>query len=73
MARHSKWHNIRVHKGKQDAIRGKAFAIHSKLISLAAQRGSDPDKNPFLTEMIENAKKEGFPKENIERAIRRGA
>lgn len=73
MARHSKWHNIRVHKGKQDKIRGKTFAIHSKLISLAAQRGADPSKNPYLEEAILNAKKDNVPNDNIDRAIRRGA
>jgi YebC/PmpR family DNA-binding regulatory protein len=72
MARHSKWHNIKVRKGVQDKIRGKTFTIHAKLIALAAQRGGDPDKNPALTEAIFNAKKANVPADNIDRAIKKG-
>lgn len=53
--------------------RGKVFSIHAKLIALAAQRGSDPLKNPHLADAIAAAKKGNVPAENIERAIKRGA
>ncbi len=72
MARHSKWHNIRIRKGAQDKIRAKKFTIHAKLVALAASRGGDPDKNPALAEAIENAKQDNVPADNIARAIRKG-
>lgn len=53
--------------------RGKVFSIHAKLIALAAQRGSDPLKNPHLADAITAAKKDNVPADNIERAVRRGA
>lgn len=73
MARHSKWHNIKVRKGAQDRARSKTFTVHSKLIALAAQRGGDPSKNPHLLEAIEKAKKDNVPADNIERAVRKGS
>lgn len=73
MARHSKWHNIKVRKGAQDKIRGKIFTIHAKLIALAAQRGGDPEKNPHLAEAIFNAKKANVPSDNIDRAVKKGS
>lgn len=71
MARHSKWHNIKVRKGKQDTIRGKTFTIHAKLIALAAQKGGDAEKNPHLLDAINNAKADNVPADNIERAVRK--
>ncbi|MDD2486915.1 MAG: YebC/PmpR family DNA-binding transcriptional regulator [Candidatus Gracilibacteria bacterium] len=59
-------------KALVNALRGKTFTIHAKLISLAAQKGGDPDKNPTLHEAIEKAKKDNVPSENIARAIRKG-
>ncbi len=53
--------------------RGKVFSIHAKLIALAAQRGSDPLKNPHLADAIAAAKKDNVPADNIDRAVRRGA
>lgn len=71
MARHSKWHNIKHRKAAQDAQRGKVFSLHSKLISIAAQWWSDPEKNPGLAEAISKAKIANVPNDNIDRAIKR--
>jgi YebC/PmpR family DNA-binding regulatory protein len=74
MAGHSKWKNIRIRKGKQDAIRGKLFTKLAREIIVAAKLGGgDPEKNPRLRVAIEKAKESSLPKENIERAIARGS
>ncbi len=73
MAGHSKWHNIRHQKKKEDKRRAKLFSKLSRRISVAAREGGgDPDKNPDLRMAIEKAKDNNMPKENIERAIKRG-
>lgn len=72
MSGHSKWHNIQARKGKQDAIRSNQFSKVSKLISIAARGGGDPDANFSLRLAIEKAKEVGMPKDNIERAIKKG-
>ncbi|HHG73995.1 MAG TPA: YebC/PmpR family DNA-binding transcriptional regulator [Persephonella sp.] len=73
MAGHSKWHNIRHKKAKQDAKRGQLFTKLLREITVAAkQGGSDPEFNPRLRIAIEKAKKANMPIENIERAIKRG-
>lgn len=73
MAGHSKWANIRHKKAKEDAKRAKVFTKHIKEITVAAREGGgDPDGNPRLALAIENAKSDNVPKDNIERAIKRG-
>ncbi len=72
MSGHSKWANIRVRKGAQDAKRGKIFTRHAKLIQIAAQRGGDPATNTALRLAIDNAKAESVPNANIDRAIKKG-
>ncbi len=73
MAGHSKWKNIRIRKGKQDAIRGKLFTKLGREIIIAAKAGGgDPSINSRLRVAIERAKEESLPKENIDRAIKRG-
>jgi YebC/PmpR family DNA-binding regulatory protein len=72
MSGHSKWHNIQARKGKQDAMRGNLFTKFAKGITIAAQRGGDPSMNFTLRLAIEKAKAIGMPKDNIERAIKRG-
>ncbi len=72
MSGHSKWHNIQARKGKQDALRSGQFTKISKLIALAAKSGSDPTTNFSLRLAIEKAKEVGMPKDNVERAIKRG-
>lgn len=71
MARHSKWHNIKHRKAAQDAKKGKTYSLHSKLISLAAQSGWDPEKNPSLFAAIAKAKSDWVPNDNIDRAIKK--
>jgi len=73
MAGHSKWANIRHKKAKEDAKRAKVFTKHIREITIAAREGGgDPDANPRLSLAIENAKAVNLPKDNIERAIKRG-
>ncbi len=73
MAGHSKWANIRHKKAKEDAKRSKIFTKHIKEITVAAREGGgDADGNPRLSLAIENAKADNVPKDNIERAIKRG-
>ena len=73
MAGHSKWANIRHKKAKEDKKRSKIFTKHIKEITVAAREGGgDPDGNPRLSLAIDNAKADNVPKDNIERAIKRG-
>lgn len=74
MAGHSKWANIQHRKGRQDAKRGKIFTRLIKEITVAAKLGgSDPDSNPRLRLAMEKAYDNNMPKDNVERAIKRGA
>ena len=72
MSGHSKWHNIQGRKGKQDAIRSNQFTKLAKAITIAAQNGADPAANFSLRLAIDKAKEGGMPKDNIDRAIKRG-
>lgn len=72
MSGHSKWANIRVRKTAQDKKRGKIYTRHARLIEIAAKGGGDPGMNPTLRTAIENAKAEGVPNANIDRAIKKG-
>jgi YebC/PmpR family DNA-binding regulatory protein len=74
MSGHSKWHNIKLKKGKVDAQRGALFTKLSKEIILAAKGGSaDPDANYRLKMAVEKARENNMPQDNIKRAIARGA
>jgi YebC/PmpR family DNA-binding regulatory protein len=74
MSGHSKWANIKHKKGAADAKRGKVFGKLIKEITIAARMGgSDPDGNPRLRSAIASAKSENMPKDNVERAIKKGA
>jgi len=74
MAGHSKWANIKHRKGAQDAKRGKAFSKVVKDIMVASRIGGpDPDANPRLRMAIAKAKSVSLPRENLERAIQKGA
>lgn len=74
MAGHSKWANIKHKKAATDAKRGKAWSKLSKAIIVAAKAGgADPDGNVRLRTAIQDAKAVSMPKDNIERAIRKGA
>ncbi len=73
MAGHSEWQNKKYRKRRQDRKKAKIFGKLSKKISSAArQGGGDPEKNASLRNVIERAKDENMPKENIERAILKG-
>jgi YebC/PmpR family DNA-binding regulatory protein len=73
MAGHSKWANIQHRKGRQDAKRGKIFTRLIKEITVAAKMGGgDPDMNPRLRLAVDKAYENNMPKDNIERAIKRG-
>jgi len=70
---HSKWHNIRIKKGKMDKVRGKLFSKLAREIMVAAKDGGgNPDANPRLRSAIDRGKEGGLPNENIQRAIQRG-
>jgi len=74
MAGHSKWANIQHRKGKQDAKRGKIFTRLIKEITVAARMGgSDPTGNPRLRLAMDKAYANNMPKDNVERAIKRGS
>ena len=74
MSGHSKWHNIRLKKGKVDAKRGALFTKLSKEIILAARSGSaDPEANYRLKMAVDKARENNVPQENIKRAIARGS
>jgi len=73
MSGHSKWSTIKRKKGATDAKRGKIFSKLIKEITMAARMGgADPDANPRLRTAIAGAKAENMPKDNIERAIKKG-
>ena len=74
MAGHSKFKNIQFRKGKQDKLRSKLFSKLSRDITLAAKQGlPDPSANAKLRLAIAAARAESMPKDNIERAVKKGA
>ena len=73
MSGHSKWHSIKHAKGAADAARGKVFARLARQIEVAARSGGgDVDANASLRSMVHKARDASMPKDNIERAIKRG-
>jgi YebC/PmpR family DNA-binding regulatory protein len=73
MSGHNKWSTIKHKKGAADAKRGKLFSKIIKEITIAARTGGgDPDGNPRLRTALALAKGSNMPKENVERAIKRG-
>ncbi|HTO23210.1 MAG TPA: YebC/PmpR family DNA-binding transcriptional regulator [Spirochaetia bacterium] len=73
MSGHSKWHTIKHKKGLADAKRGQMFTKLIKEISISARLGGgDPDTNPRLRTVILKAKAGNMPRDNIERAIKKG-
>src|SRR5262245_31938201 len=72
MAGHSKWKNIRIRKGKQDAVRGQAFTKVSREILMAARGGSsDPEANFRLKMAIMKARSVNMPMSNVKSIIDR--
>jgi YebC/PmpR family DNA-binding regulatory protein len=73
MSGHSKWSTIKRKKGAEDAKRGKIFTRIAREITVAAREGGgDPGVNPPLRLAIDKARAANMPKDNIERAIKRG-
>ena len=74
MAGHSKWANIKHRKARQDAVKGKLWSKCSRAIIIAAKNGGgDPEMNLTLRYAIDDAKAANMPKDNIEKAIKKGA
>ncbi|MFY9493016.1 MAG: YebC/PmpR family DNA-binding transcriptional regulator [Minisyncoccia bacterium] len=73
MSGHSKWAKIKRKKGLTDAKKGQLFSKLSKIIELAAKKGSDTKTNLSLKAAVDQAKAENMPSENIERAIKKGS
>lgn len=73
MSGHSKWATIKRQKAVTDAKRSASFTKLAKNISVAARNGKDPEMNSALRVAIEKAREGNMPKDNIERAILKGA
>lgn len=73
MSGHSKWHNIRLRKGKQDAVRGRIFTrVAREIIVAAREGGGNLDANLRLRLAVQKARENSMPADNIKRAIQRG-
>ncbi len=72
MSGHSKWSTIKRKKGANDAARGKLFTKLIREITIAAKTGGDPEANPRLRTAVDKAKANSMPKDNIDRAIKKG-
>ena len=73
MSGHSKWSTIKRKKGAADAKRGQVFTKLAREIQIAARAGGDADSNFKLRLVLEKARGANMPKENVERAIKRGS
>ena len=74
MSGHSKWNNIKNKKAKTDAQKGKIFTKIGKEIAIAVRDGGpDPSANSKLRDLIEKAKSNNVPNDNIERAIKKAS
>lgn len=72
MSGHSKWSTIKRQKGVADAKRSQVFTKLSNAITAAARQGADPDMNFKLRLAIDRARNANMPKDNIDRAVKRG-
>ena len=73
MAGHSKWAKVKYQKAVKDPKKSKAFSKLTALITVAAKQGSDLESNSKLRLAVDKAKEIGMPKDNIEKAIKRGS
>jgi YebC/PmpR family DNA-binding regulatory protein len=73
MAGHSQFKNIMYRKGAQDAKRARIFARLAREVMVAARDGADPDMNARLRAAVSAARAQNMPKDNIERAIKKGS
>lgn len=72
MSGHSHWSTIKRKKASEDQKKGKVFSKLSRVISLAARKGTDPDFNFQLRKALDEAKKYNMPRENVKRALEKG-
>ncbi len=74
MSGHSKWHNIQAKKGKTDAARGKIFTKIGREIAVCVKAGGpDPNTNNKLRDIINKARANNMPNDNIERSIKKAS
>ena len=74
MSGHSKWHNIQAKKGKTDASRGKIFTKIGRELAVCVKAGGpDPNVNSKLKDIIQKAKDNNMPNDNIERSIKKAS
>lgn len=74
MSGHNKWSKIKNKKGSEDARRGKVFTKMARAITVAVREGgADPEYNPSLKSVIEKARAENMPNDNIDRAIKKAS
>ena len=71
MSGHNRWSQIQRQKSITDQKRGQIFSKFSRLITLAAKKGTNPKTNPALSQAIEKAKAANMPKENIDKAVKK--
>ncbi len=73
MSGHNKWSKIKNKKAATDAVKSKVFSKHSALIAMESRKANGDVNSPGLAAVIERAKKDSMPKENIDRAVAKGA
>ena len=73
MSGHSKWANIKRKKEVTDSKKSKIFSKMSRVISVAARNGADPESNAPLRLAVERARDARMPRENIDKAIQKGS
>ncbi len=73
MSGHNKWSKIKHKKAATDAQKSKIFSKHSSLITMESKRAGGDINSPALAAVIERAKKDSMPKDNIDRAVAKGA
>lgn len=73
MSGHNKWSKIKHKKAASDAQKSKIFSKHSSLITMESKKAGGDINSPALIAVIERAKKDSMPKENIDRAVAKGA
>lgn len=72
MSGHNKWSKIKHKKAATDAVRSRIFSKHSRLITMESRRAMGDISSPALAAVIERAKKDSMPKDNIDRAVAKG-
>ena len=73
MSGHNKWSKIKHKKAATDAIKSRVFSKHSAIIAMESRKAKGDVNSPGLAAVIERAKKDSMPKENIDRAVQKGA